>query len=361
MSKTADPVKAPVLTPILSRVPPEEQFWRRYSPHGEAPLSLAGSIALHTLGLGGALLLIIYIASLLSKTTQSLPVEPVRLALGGGGGSKAGTGDTKGIGRAPEDLGTPDENPQPGIDDAPPRPALDKVEISKVEDKYTPADARYINQSNSEPAKAFARLDDKLRNKFKPTDGLEPGKGKGGTGSGGGTGDGTGPGEGAGAGPGKATLNKREKRMLRWHMRFTANSGTEYLAQLRGLGAILAFPVTEGADPTYKVVHDLHRGRAKLQDEDLSKISRIYWIDDNPKSVKDILDALGLSLPRTPSRFVAFMPQELEDKLFQQEKRYVEKVLRLPFNEDKIEETVFRAARTPTGYKAELISVSVKR
>ena len=362
MSNATAPPKAPVLSPVLSRVPPEEQFWRRYSPHGEAPLSLAGSIALHTLGLGGALLLIIYIASILSNTTQSLPVEPVRLALGGGGGSKGGVGDAKGIGKAAENLGPQDPDPQAGTDDDIPRqPALDKVERSKVEQNFDPVDARYINESKSDPTKAFARLDEKLRNKIRPTDGLNPGAGKGGTGSGGGTGDGTGPGDGSATGPGKATLNKREKRMLRWHMRFTAASGPEYLAQLRGLGAILAFPVTEGADPTYKVVHNLELGRGKLQDDDLSKISRIYWIDDKPQSVQDILAALGLSLPMTPSRFVAFMPQQLEDELFRLEKNYVERSLRLPFNEDKIEETVFCAVQTPKGYKAELISVSVKR
>src|SRR5262249_8975439 len=34
------------------RVPPEEKFWKRYSPHGEAPLSLVGSFALHALAVG---------------------------------------------------------------------------------------------------------------------------------------------------------------------------------------------------------------------------------------------------------------------------------------------------------------------
>jgi hypothetical protein len=356
MSSTSAPEKA--AGPLLSRVPPEEQFWKRYSPHGEAPLSIAGSIAMHTLGLGGALLLIIYIASVLSPSTQSLPVEPVRLALGGGGGSKTGVGTAPGVGRAPEDLGQEADVPQTGIAEAPPRPALDNVERAKVQQDFDPATARKIAESNSEPVKAFARLDDKLRRKL--ADGLRPGKGKGGPGSGGGEGTGTGPGEGSAAGPGKATLNQRERRMLRWHMKFEANSGPEYLAQLRGLGAILAFPVTEGADPTYQVVHDLRPGHAKLQTDDLSKIHRIYWIDDKPRSVQDILAALGLRLPRPPSRFVAFMPESLEADLFAQEKRYVENVLRQPFREDKIEETIFRAVRTPRGYKAELISVSVK-
>jgi hypothetical protein len=360
MSSTKAPEKP--AGPILSRVPPDEQFWRRYSPHGEAPLSIAGSIALHTLGLGGALLLIIYIASVLSKSTQSLPVEPVRLVLGGGGGSKGGVGDAPGVGKAPEDLGPQDPDPQAGVDDAPRQPALDKIELAEVEKKFDPVDFQYFKQTTSESAKALARFDEKLRRKL--ADGLAPGKGKGGTGSGGGDGTGKGPGEGSGAGAGKqAKLNQRERRMLRWHMRFDARSGPEYLAQLRGLGAILAFPVTEGVDPTYKVVHDLIPGRAKLETEDLSKIHRIYWIDDKPQSVQDILDALKLRLPRTPSRFVAFMPPKLETDLFDQEKRYVENILHQelrPGWEDKIEETVFRAVRAGKGYKAELISVAVK-
>ena len=357
MSSTTAPEKTSA-TPNLRRVPPEEQFWQRYSPHGEAPLSLAGSVALHTLGLGAALLLIIYIASILSNTTQSLPVEPVRLDLGGGGGKKTGIGDDKGIGKAREDLGPQDTEPQPGIDDAPRRPSLDKVEKAAVENKFDAVDARHITQSNAEPVKAFARLDDNLRKKL--ADGLNPGKGKGGTGSGGGDGTGTGTGSGSATGAGKAKLNQREKRMLRWHMRFDARNGPEYLAQLRGLGAILAFPVTDGAEPTYKIVRDLKSG-GKLLDEDISKIQRIYWIDDKPRSVQDILNALGIGLPKTPSRFFAFMPQKLEDDLFAQEKRYVEKILKRHFKEDKIEETIFRAVPTSTGYKAELISVSMSR
>jgi hypothetical protein len=345
--------------PALSRVPPDESSWKRYSPHGEAPLSLAGSIALHTLGLGGALLLIIYIASVLSNTKESLPVEPVRLALGGGGGSKGGSGDGKGVGKAPEEnLGQEDPDPQPGEVDAPKQPALNKVELKQVEQKFDPVSQRFFEATTSVQARRFAQLDDKLRNKL--SDGLNPGKGGGGTGSGGGKGAGTGSGDGDAAGPGKATLNQRERRMLRWHMKFEARNGPEYLAQLRGLGAILAFPVNEGAEPTYKVVHNLTPGRAKLESEDLSKIHKIYWIDDKPRSVQDILAALGLGIRPTPSKFVAFMPQKLEDDLFAQERRYVENVLRRPFQEDKIEETIFRAVPAGRGFKAELISVAMK-
>src|SRR3954470_10070151 len=85
------------------RVPPEEKFWKRYSPHGEAPLSLAGSFGLHLLCVGGLLLFGAYLASLFIDSTANLPVTPVRLLIpGGGGGSKHGSGDAKGVGVGPE-------------------------------------------------------------------------------------------------------------------------------------------------------------------------------------------------------------------------------------------------------------------
>lgn len=338
-------------------VPPEEQFWKRYSPHGEAPISLAGSFMMHVMLAGGALFFAAYLASYFMPT-PNLPIEAVRL--GGGGGKVGGVGDGKGIGSgvaAPvEDV--PKENvPQPGDVEAPPKVELNPVEAKKIEQTFNADDARYIQDAKSASAKAFAGLEDKLRRKL--ADGLQPGKGEGGTGSGGGKGTGTGTGYGSGAGSGRDKLNAREKRMLRWHMRFTAATGPEYLAQLRDLKAILAFPVTEGDDPTYKTVRDLKRG-GTLLDEDVAKLQRIYWIDDSPKSVEDILAALGLRMPKRPSRFVAFMPQELEAQLYKMERDYVVNILRREFNEDKIDDTQFKVVRGPSGYQAELVSVAMR-
>src|SRR3954451_15684909 len=74
-----------------------------------------------------------------------------------------------------------------------------------------------------------------------------------------------GPGTGADA---RMERTPREKRMLRWHMKFTANNGREYVNQLAALGAILAVPVGDrrGPEQEYRVVHDL-RGRPALLDE----------------------------------------------------------------------------------------------
>jgi len=340
------------------KLPPEPKFWKRYSPHGEAPLSFAGSLTLHALGLGGAFLLAVYLVSLY-KPTQSLPVDPVRLVISGGGGKPGGSGNNKGVGKGVEDVGTEkhDQDLAGLLDEGSKLPPLNPVQAKKVQETFDPDSARFIQMSKSDSAKRFAQLDDNIRKKL--ADGLQPGKGASGPGSGGGEGPGKGPGSGSGSDEGKSTLSKREKRMLRWHMLFTANNGAEYLAQLRGLGAILAIPTKEGPSPEYKIVRDLHPGRGKLLDEDLSKIQRIYWIDDKPRSVTDILNTLGIKMP-TPSRFVAFMPEKLEAELFNMERRYVERVLKQPFDEDRIEETRFRVVATPRGYKPELIGVAMK-
>src|SRR5262249_49179526 len=159
---------------------------------------------------------------------------------------------------------------------------------------------------DSKAAKAFRKLDEMARASFRPEG---PGHGKGGTGEGGGKDGGKGTGTGPGTGPGDSgKLTQREKRMLRWTMRFTTNNGLDYLNQLAGVGAILAVPVAEPPAvprPEYQIVRDLRPGRGELRTEDLSKIQRIYWVDDNPGSVSEVMRTLGIRL--RPSHFVAFM------------------------------------------------------
>jgi hypothetical protein len=350
------PVTDKKKVPPSTLVPPEERFWQRYSPHGEAPLSVAGSFAVHALTVVGLVLFGLYVASLFYKPTRSLPIDPVRLEIGGGGGKPNGSGDGPGIGHGSDVVGQRNEVDIPGEENSERRPELAPADVARIKENFTPADVRLVQQS--ETGKALARLDQDLANKLR--DGLNPGRGKKGRGSAGGEGTGKGTGTGPGTGPGHATLTQREKRMLRWNMRFTANTGMEYLAQLRGLGAILAFPVNEGSKPTYRIVRDLQPG-GKLLDEDVSKINRIYWFDTKVRSVDDILTALRISMRPRPSQFVAFMPEELEKQLFEMERGYVERVLKRKFEEDSIEQTEFRVVPSGRGgYRPELISVTMK-
>src|SRR5688572_16891644 len=82
--------------------PPEERFWKRYSTHGELPLSSLASFAIHALILGALVLWFFYLAAFFHSPTRDLPIDPVRLAVGGGGGKPQGVGNAPGIGEAVE-------------------------------------------------------------------------------------------------------------------------------------------------------------------------------------------------------------------------------------------------------------------
>jgi hypothetical protein len=161
------------------------------------------------------------------------------------------------------------------------------------------------------------------------------------------------PGKASKDDPAKAVLTQRQKRMLRWTLHFNTNNGPDYVGQLHGLGAILAIPVQERPEPVYKVVSDLARRPARLLPEDVSKIQRIYWIDNNPQSVGDAMAALGL--PLRPSYFVAFLPEEVENRLFE-----LEKAQARGRPEDDIHETRFRVKAVGGRCEVEFVSISFK-
>ncbi len=142
------------------------------------------------------------------------------------------------------------------------------------------------------------------------------------------------------------------KRQVPGKMLFETSNGQDYRNQLRALGAILAIPEREGPNPKYLVLRKL-TSPAQLVEEDVSKIKRIYWIDGRPESVRALMGALGLAI--TPSHFVAFMPEEVENKLFE-----LEKARAGGRPEDDIQETTFRIKRLGDRYEPELIAIKFK-
>jgi hypothetical protein len=348
-------------------VPPDERFWQRYSPHGELPLSGAGSLALHLL-IFGLMLLSAWLAyAVFSHTTRSLPVEAVRLDLGGGGGSRHGVGDGPNRGNQPQEVGgdkTQEGAANPDPVDLEKRPELSVQPAASAPIQFDPVATRLIQQADTASSQAMQKLA-KANIRVQLPDRPPSSYGKGGTGKGGGSGGGEGTGIGDGRGEGTSSkLTQREKRMLRWSMLFDTRSGRDYLAQLKGLGAILAIPIDSNTNAgnaqnnQYKVIHDLSARPAKLIDKDVSKLNRIYWADDNPQSVRDVMDILGLRL--RPKYFVAFMPQELEEKLFKLEKAYLNQHHR-GCSEDDIEVTKFKMNRTGKGYEPEVIDMEGKK
>jgi hypothetical protein len=324
------------------RVPPDERFWRRYSPHGELPLSGASSLAVH-LFIFGLLLLSAWLAfTVFRQASRTLPVDAVRLEPGG---KSPGVGDAQGTGNGLIEDGK--------AEDAAPNP------IAKAEEKRPPLpanadtgrpiqfDEKDLQRRDPGNARVFHRLDE-VNQRIRGTQGpSRSGVGK----------DGGGGGPDTGA-QDKAKLTKQEERMLRWSLIFDTQNGRDYVAQLNGLGAILAVPVGKDENkPDYKIIRDLKARPAKLLDEDISKIQRIYWLDDKPQSVKDVMAALGVEAK--PSYFVAFMPEEVENKLLKLEKVYLDKHHKGRAERD-ILETRFRIKRSDKKYEFEVIGLRLK-
>jgi hypothetical protein len=337
------------------KTPPDERFWQRYSPHAELPLSSASSLVVHVLAIGLLAMLGALAGWLATNAKRTLPVEAVQLA--GGGGDPHARGPGSDSGTEPVEAGKePDKGPTenvPSEDAAPP-----KLNVNPNESKTQFEDSRPRIQSPDDTNKVLQNLRGRVRSiGDKPSSSRGPGKG--GTGTGGGSGGGKGPGYGDGVGPGVSTPSQREKRNLRWSMLFNTPNSADYVAQLRGLNAVLAIPVREDANGTqYQVIRDLGGRPPKLLDEDMNAILRmVRWIDENPNSVRGVMSVLRLKLQ--PSHFFAFMPPELEAKLLRLELDYLKSNSRNR-NEDDIESTKFRIRVRNGKYEPEVIEQKLK-
>jgi hypothetical protein len=351
-TSSSTPRANPATTPSL--IPPEEQFWKRYSPHNEAPLSGVTSFALHLLIIP-LLLLIGYVYTLLrpEDENRSLPVDVVRVEIPGGGGNKRAEGPGSGGPQAsPMESGgdSTDEDPKK----AKPQPlenlvSPEKVQELRAEFNDDPAAKIWIDRGNAQLG-ALAKLDDDIRKNLRKN--VNPGAGRGGSGRDGGKDTGKDTGSGPGKGAGNVKLNQREKRVLRWAMTFNTLNGTDYVNQLHGLGAIVAFPV---ADKRFKVVRD-QKNPGTAKEEDISAINRIYWVDDKPQSVHSLSTALR---ERAPQFFVAFFPKKLEDRLLKLELDEMQRRFGKR-NEDEIYETKFDVVRVGGEYDVKVRNISLR-
>ena len=131
-------------------IPPEEALWVKYSPHGEAPLSGVGSMAMHVLVVVLLLLCWWLGRMFFSPPAHDLEIGVVRMP-GGGGGSRTGEGDAPGIGTGGnEEVGEEDPDKTAITPDLVKRPPLDVKEAAAVDAKFAddPA-ARAIMDSNT--------------------------------------------------------------------------------------------------------------------------------------------------------------------------------------------------------------------
>jgi hypothetical protein len=142
------------------------------------------------------------------------------------------------------------------------------------------------------------------------------------------------PGSPSGGGGGSG----RAGRAARWILRFNRSSTENFLEQLGGLGADIAFP--QRGD-TYLYFSDL-TGSRRSSTKNLSDENRIFWIDDSRQSFEDVARTLGVN---SPPFMCAFLPTPLEEKMLKLELAY-----KGAPNEESIVQTVFECVQRGGGY-----------
>jgi hypothetical protein len=332
--------------------PPDEQFWVRYSPHHEFPLSSISSVALHLL-LILLVFLAIWVASFVwHEDPRSVPVDAVVVEETGGGG-----GNPDGKGKGPGDGGAPPEEAVEKKQD-PDQPVTNLPKELNIPRDVDPLDIPTFSNDKGdrqaaipEVMRSLAKLDKEVRQKLF----VAAGEGKGGTGKDGGTGTGKDTGQDSGTGPGKGTLTRTQQRMLRWTMIFNTNDGKDYARQLSDLGAIVAYQ--DPADTNeYLVLEDL-TGNAKAARQDITQIKRIFWVDDKGSSVASLAGAL--KVPK-PEFFAMFFPSSLETQLNKLEMEAANQKRR-GATEDQINWTRFKVVNAGGKYQVQVEELELKR
>jgi hypothetical protein len=301
-----------------AKQPPENSVWIRYHPWIEGALSFISSNALHALVIGAAVLWSTYLiyAFGFAQPPRSLPVAPVRLAVAGGDNRPVGAAEDGRHSAPPKEEAGPDRKDVG--DGAGPVSPTDPPQLLVPPQKETPEfpepEPRRIRPGGNS-MQSFETLDRGLRDMHeKMSEGANPSK-HGGTGTVAEPGPGAGPGSGPGTpgDPSSVAPPEKVKCQMRWSMRFDTRNSGDYLRQLEGLGVVLAIP--DGPN-SYRVV-DLTKRPFKPENKDMSTSKKIWWFDNDPRSVQGLMTAMGL--PFRPQRDVAFIPQEVEEELAKKE------------------------------------------
>lgn len=321
-----------------------QRFWRRYSPHGELPVSTAASISFHAFVI---LVFALGLASFANRNSRPPAVDCVAISGGEGDSAAPGFGDDglpSGAGAGTGgDSGPTLMQTTPDSNDAPlPTTGATSLDTDVAPERAEEADLGPIRPVTGTDIanRAAAALQQIKEQQAKTLGGGGGGGGPGGTGRGSG-GDGTGGGGKGGAG-GNAKSG-RAARQSRWVLRFNTRSAADYLAQMAGLGAAIAFPADGG-----KLLYlDLAKDPPARSTRDISEITRICWYDEDPSSVRRVTEHLRLP---SSSTLLTYLPQQLEERLLKLELAY------RGLAEERIKSTQFEVVRTGGGYDVQVVS-----
>src|SRR2546427_35670 len=205
--------------PVLP-LPPEERFWKRYSPHHEFTLSSASSAVVHILALG------ILVLGAHTFASWATPVEVDAIEIGGGGRQDGVDGFPSGKFAHIEDV--KDMGDSAPLTRTPPRTENLKDAEKLKNSLVKPADEpRLTDAETALASKNLSVLGQQVRDRLNALQQRAASKGIRGPGQKGGEGPGTGPAKGPGFGPG-GTIRKRQERQGRWTMNFNICDPEDY-------------------------------------------------------------------------------------------------------------------------------------
>ena len=294
--------------PAPPMAPPDEEFWEKYSPHFEFPLSSIGSIALHVAGLMIFLGALYMLSKMTLTDTGPVPMREMMLASDGDG---SGDGSAGSGGGTPKEDTTPFERPMDPVRNIPENVIEDvRTEIKDFVPNI-PQDADAPKVEDLPNFKKFAEMNEDLRKKLLQGDNGNKGKGpevgKGST-------------EQPGAGPGgKGDATDSKNRAVRWELLFKTESGKDYVTQLAAMKATLVIP----QPPDFKkslAYKNLDQPRPAGEPFDIANVPGLYFVDDSKDSATKVAATLGLTFE--PPLFVAFFPKDVEEELATKERNY---------------------------------------
>jgi hypothetical protein len=323
--------------------PPDERFWKYYSPHHELPVSATASIALHVLvllALAGVLPFV-PVSCWGGDKSPDGPSAPPRMEVveiqgGQGGLDGLGFGNTPLGGGGGKDKAENVENLGNDQEKSPTKPPVD-TKIEDIKDPLKAPEFQVPDRSkeqthSSEGGEAFAQLDATVKKVeddiikatlpvppprpggTKKVAGGEKGPGRvpgtgGPAGKGGGKGGNVGP--GSGSSPYGKVLTNQTKRQMRWRI-LASEDGRIHLAKLKALGITLVVPTGK---PNVFQIMDLSQPNPtfRLTDQLRNQGDKVWWTNRSPREVLGLATVLRISPP--PPCFVIFLPKELEERM----------------------------------------------
>jgi hypothetical protein len=315
--------------------PTEPTFWQRYSPSGECPLSVAGSVFVH-IGFFVLLVVLAYFGFNLfgaEATDFAKPPQMDAVEIEGGGGRPEGVAQGKGL----DGSGPSMKRESPGLGAGNPRTG----DFQPKDFKYKDVGPKDFDKVGTEPnppiasdGDVWAKLDDEQKRGKKMMEngdlqtqsgagdgtkgGASPlGKG-GGTGGGIGTGSGDKKGPGQGKSPNGVVFNDQRRREFRWKIH-ASESGDVHLKKLQALQVVLLVPAA--GKPGYMLRYDLSKAALApdlVRAEDDSK--KVRWKNDNRNEMMGL--ASVLKLRQVPPFTVIYLPSAMEADMAREELAY---------------------------------------